>query len=86
MEILSTIIDVGSRLADKVGEIRALNAACSELADIVSKLQPIFTTLDEQLHKIEREHRPIMESLLKALTDAEEVVDYIRAHPAEGWA
>ena len=79
MDILSTVIEVGTRLVEKVNEIRALNEECRNLADIVSKLQPIFAGLDEQLHK--PEHRSIMETLLKALTDAEEVVDYIIEHP-----
>ena len=79
MEALSTAMEVGAHLIHKINEMKALPEECRKLADIVSKLQPIFTALDGQLQK--KEHRSVMEILLKALTDAHEVVDYITAHP-----
>ena len=73
-DIVSAVIDVGLRIKNKVDEIRSMNSECRNLADIVSKLQPIFLDLDTQLRKAE--HRPIMETLLNALITAEEVVEY----------
>ena len=78
-DILSLVVDVGVRIKNKVDEIRSMNSECRNLADIVSKLQPMFLDLDTQLRKAE--HRQIMETLLHALLTAEEVVEYIRVHP-----
>ncbi len=79
MSILSTAFDVGTRVIQKINEVKTTKRTCRKLGDIVEKLMPILAKLDEHLHK--SEHRPIMETLLKALTDAEDVVDYIKAHP-----
>jgi hypothetical protein len=78
-DIVSLVIDVGIRIKNKVDEIRSMNSECRNLADIVSKLQPIISELGTHLN--EAKHRSIMETLLKALETAEEVVEYIKEHP-----
>ena len=78
-DIVSLVIDVGIRIKNKVDEIRSMNSECRNLADIVSKLQPIILELGTHLN--EAKHRSIMETLFKALSTAEEVVEYIKKHP-----
>jgi len=79
MDIIGAVYDVVSAIATKVKEVRELPDECRTLCDIVTKLQPIISSLSVQLGTSER--RQIMEMLLKSLSDADEVVDYITKHP-----
>ena len=79
MDEALAIFEIGERIVKKVREMKEVGAECVKLADIVSKLQPILEDLKDQLG--EPKHRSIMESLMLALTNGEEVVDYIQAHP-----
>ena len=78
-EVVLTVADVIQRVVKKIDEIRSLPKECQRLSNIISLLQPIYIDLKEQLR--DSRHRKIVEMLLKGLTNAEEVVDYIRAHP-----
>ena len=59
--LVSTCADVISRIIEKVREIKALPDDCQNLAYIVSKLQPIYLSLEHQLQ--ESEHRTIIKVL-----------------------
>ena len=78
-EVVLTVADVIQRVVKKIDEIRSLPKECQRLSNIISLLQPIYIDLKEQLR--DSRHRKIVEMLLKGLINAEEVVDYIRAHP-----
>jgi hypothetical protein len=52
-EIVGLIIQVMLRVRDEANEIKALHEECGQLADITTKLQPIFMNLDDHLQKPE---------------------------------
>ena len=60
-DLVFTCANVISRIIEKVREIKALPDDCQKLANIVSKLQPIYLSLEHQFQ--ESEHRTIMDNL-----------------------
>ena len=79
VEAVVIVAEVIQRVVKKISDIRSLPKECEKLSNIITLLQPIYVDLKEQLS--ESRHRRIVEMLLQGLTNAEEVVDYIRAHP-----
>jgi surface protein len=71
--------DIIQRIIGKVQEIKSLPKDCQKLASIVTKLKPVYLSLEIQLR--DNEHRQLMEMLSSALVNAELVVDYIIEHP-----